>query len=58
VRPERCWPLAVGVIGWTGTPGRCGARRLFGPGLWCAHTRPLSRAGSCRPSPDRQAEAA
>jgi hypothetical protein len=25
VRPERCWPLAVGVLRWTGTPGRrCG----------------------------------
>jgi hypothetical protein len=28
-----------------------------GPGRWCAHTRPLSRAGSYRPSPNRQAEA-
>ena len=25
MRPERSWPLAVGVIWWTGTPGRrCG----------------------------------
>jgi hypothetical protein len=25
VRPERSWPLAVGVLWWTGTPGRrCG----------------------------------
>jgi hypothetical protein len=26
VRPERCWPLAVGVLWWTGTPGRRGGR--------------------------------
>ena len=26
MRPERCWPLAVGVIWWTGTPGRRGGR--------------------------------
>ena len=25
MRPERCWPLAVGVLWWTGTPRRrCG----------------------------------
>ena len=25
MRLERCWPLAVGVLRWTGTPGRrCG----------------------------------
>jgi hypothetical protein len=25
VRPERCWPLAVGVVRWIGTPRRrCG----------------------------------
>ena len=25
MRPERCWPLAVGVVRWTGTPrGGCG----------------------------------
>jgi hypothetical protein len=26
VRPERCWPLAVGVVRWTGTPRRCCGR--------------------------------
>jgi hypothetical protein len=26
VRPERCWPLAVGVIWWTGTPRGCCGR--------------------------------
>jgi len=32
VRPERCWPLAVGVVRWTGTPRRrCG--RGGGPEL-------------------------
>jgi hypothetical protein len=30
VRPERCWPLAVGVFRWTGTPhgGRVGGPEL------------------------------
>ena len=43
---------------WAGTaaPSRC-ARLMVGPGRWSARTRPLSAAGSCRPSPDRQSEA-
>src|SRR4029453_17298711 len=30
---------------------------MVGAGRWGAHTRPLSGAGSCRSSPDRQTEA-
>ena len=43
---------------WAGTavPATV-ARVTSGPGRWCACNRPLSVAGSCRPSPDRQSEA-
>ena len=55
MRPERCWPLAVGVLRWTRAPrggvggpelqpSWCGAR-LVGPGRWRARTRPLSGVG-------------
>lgn len=70
MRPERCWPLAVRVVWWTGAPRRrCG--RVGEPGLshrrvvpgclvrsgrWSARTHPLLGAGSCRPTPDRHAE--
>ena len=32
MRPERCWPLAVGVVRWTGTP-RCRSGRGGEPEL-------------------------
>ena len=68
MRPERCWPLAVGVFRWIGMPrgGRVGgpelprrrcARLMLGPGRWRDRSGPLSGAGSCRPPPDRQCEA-
>jgi hypothetical protein len=33
------------------------ARTTMRPGRWCARSGPLSGAGSCRPSPDRQCDA-
>ena len=66
MRPERCWPLAVGVLRWTRAPrgvwvGRnygtvVWSRLMIGPSRWRAHTRPLSGAGSARPTPNRYAE--
>ena len=70
MRPERCWPLVVGVLRWTGMPRRrcgrvgepersappCGARWLIRSGRWSARTHPLWGAGSCRSTPDRHAE--
>src|SRR4029453_19624007 len=46
------------VCRWAGTatPATVAAARV-GPRRWGAHTRPLSGAGACRPSPDRQTEA-
>ena len=67
MRPERCWPLTVGVFWWTGMPrGGCvggpelprrlWCRLMIRSGRWCARSGPLSAAGSCRPTPDRHAE--
>jgi hypothetical protein len=59
VRPERCWPLAVGVVRWTGNPrgGRVGGLELprrcvvvLRCGWWSARCGPLSIAGSCQPT--------
>ena len=38
MRPERCWPLAVGVVRWTGTPRVVGVAvsRNYGTVVvWC-----------------------
>jgi hypothetical protein len=57
-----CFPVDRHALWWvcrwagTAVPATVVAVTLR-PGRWCAHTRPLSGAGSCRPSPDRQAEA-
>ena len=39
MRPERCWPLAVGVFRWTGTPRGVGVAvgRNYGTVVvWCS----------------------
>jgi hypothetical protein len=69
VRSERCWPLAVGVFRWTGTPpvGVSVGRNCRAVVVWCSADvrawpvecprRSAVRCGSCQPPPDGQTEA-
>ena len=56
-----CYPVdrraSVWACRWTGTAVPATVTRVtVRPGRWCARSGPLSAAGSCRPSPNRQGE--